>query len=95
MSTTLQSLRLLLNDVRKNHETMILNERCLKDAHIYCKIHHLSGQVSGYLLERYIQTKFNLQYNNSSLCSGDVSNGTSNLEIKISNGGRTNFSRRS
>ena len=34
----------------KDHKREILNQSDLKHAHIYCKIHLLSGQVSGPLI---------------------------------------------
>ena len=55
------------------HKTEILQTcRSLKEAHVYCKINHLSGQVSGPLIEFYIKHALNLQKNKASSCSGDV-----------------------
>jgi len=92
MSSQFTKLNLLnvLNQSKINHKIEILKQKDLKDAHMYCKINNLSGQVLGPLIESYIQHHFNLTKNNSSLCLGDLNNGHNNLEIKASNGGKEN-----
>jgi hypothetical protein len=70
------------------HKTEILQQPDLKHAHIYCKIHQLSGQLSGPLIEHYIQEKYKMIKNNSSLCIGDLQHNQTNIEVKISNGGK-------
>lgn len=84
------NLQKILNHSKINHKDEILKQKDLKDAHIYCKIHNLPGQVLGPLIEYYLQFQFNLIKNNSSLCVGDLNNGQTNLEIKASNGGKDN-----
>lgn len=78
-------------DIQKcNHKTEIMKRSDLKQAHIYCKHRNLSGQVSGPLIEYYIKNKYNMTKNHSSLCIGDLQHNQTNLEIKISTGGKEN-----
>lgn len=51
-------LKLYLDNCKKNHKLEILKLQTLKDAHIYCKINNLSGQISGPLIEYYIKDKY-------------------------------------
>ena len=84
-------LRNILNLSKCNHKKEIIKQSSnLKDAHIYCKINQLSGQISGPLIEYYIKNKYNMIKNNSSLCIGDVNYKNKNIEIKISTGGKEN-----
>jgi hypothetical protein len=64
----------------------------LKNAHIYCKINNLSGQMSGILIEDFIKNEYNMSKNNSSDCNGDLHSKEFgiNYEIKISLGGKNN-----
>jgi len=70
------------------HKNEILKCLSLKDAHIYCKVNNLSGQVSGPLLENYIKEKFNYTKVNASECKGDCEKGKEFTEIKCSLGGK-------
>jgi hypothetical protein len=81
-------LRHLLSKTVVNHKAEIMNQLSLKDAHIYCKVHGLSGQVSGPLIENYIKVKYEMKKNNASDCTGDLNFNEQNLEIKVSNGGK-------
>lgn len=72
------------------HKTAILQQPSVKDAHMYCKIHQLSGQVSGPLIEHYIQESYHMTKNKASDCVGDVQFQGVNLEIKASLGGKKN-----
>jgi hypothetical protein len=84
---------LLQNILEKNkivHKTEIMKLTTIKQAHIYCKIYNLTGQVIGPLLEYYIKQKFNMIKNNASLCIGDVIHNNTNYEIKVSIGGCKN-----
>jgi hypothetical protein len=84
-------LRNILNLSKCNHKKEIIKQSSnLKDAHIYCKVNQLSGQISGPLIEYYIKNKYNMIKNNSSLCIGDVKYKNKNIEIKISTGGKEN-----
>ena len=84
-------LRNILNLSKCNHKKEIIKQSSnLKDAHIYCKVNQLSGQISGPLIEYYIKNKYNMIKNNSSLCIGDVNYKNKNIEIKISTGGKEN-----
>lgn len=87
---TKSNLQNILNESSINHKEQILIQPDLKHAHIYCKVNKLSGQVSGPLIEYYLQHHLHLTKNNSSLCIGDLNNGYTNLEIKVSNGGKEN-----
>lgn len=76
---------------RCNHKKEIIKQSSnIKDAHIYCKVNQLSGQISGPLIEFYIKNTYNMIKNNSSLCIGDVKYKNKNIEIKISTGGKEN-----
>ena len=81
-------LKYVLELPKINHRTEILKQENLKLAHIYCKIHNLSGQISGLLIENYIQHRYKMNKNNSSECIGDLSINNINYEIKISLGGK-------
>jgi hypothetical protein len=75
-----------------DHKLQILKLPDIKRAHIYCKENILSGQVSGPLVEHYIQHKYGMIKNSASLCIGDLQqpNSENNFEIKVSNGGKEN-----
>lgn len=90
MKGAVVKLRQVLKLSRCNHRKEILKQSNLKTAHIYCKINHLSGQVSGPLIEYYIQNKYKMTKNKSSLCIGDLQRKKINYEIKVSNGGKDN-----
>ena len=85
-------LQLLLNSTisRKDHLSAIMNQPTLKDAHIYCKIHNFSGQFSGPSIEKYIEKKYNMTKISASECNGDLRCNDTNIEIKVSNGGKEN-----
>jgi len=81
-------LKHILDSSKTNHKKEILNQDNLKEAHIYCKINNLSGQISGPLIENYIKTKYNMLKNNPSNCIGDLNCNEKNIEVKISNGNK-------
>jgi len=89
-----ESNKLLLKNVLDRskiiHKNEIMKQITIKDAHIYCKINNLSGQVAGPLIEFYIKTKFNMIKNDASLCIGDLKMNEIDIEIKVSNGGKDN-----
>ena len=87
----LQKLKFILDRSKTNHKVEILKQSTLKDAHLYCKLNELSGQVTGPLVEMYIKTKYNMSKNQSSSCIGDVSHHQQNIEIKVSNGGKDHY----
>jgi hypothetical protein len=82
------ALKLLLKNGYRCHKEMILNCETLKDAHIYCKINALNGQVAGCAIENYIKTKYNMISNSKNDCIGDANKNNIDYEIKISNGGK-------
>lgn len=85
----IDELQKCLDISKVDHYTRILEQDTLKNAHIYCKINMLSGQISGPLIENYIKVKYNMKKNGASSCTGDLmQGGTTNMEIKISNGGK-------
>lgn len=84
-----QALINILNNTHINHRQEILKCDSLKTALCYCKIHSLSGQVTGPLIERYIIYKYDLIKNNSSDCIGDIKYNNKDIELKISVGGQT------
>jgi hypothetical protein len=83
-------LKHILGLSKCNHKIEIIKQPNIKYAHIYCKINQLSGQVLGPLIEYYIQVKYKMIKNNSSLCIGDLQHNQTNIEIKASNGGKEN-----
>lgn len=83
-------LKHILSISKCNHKIEIMKQPDIKYAHIYCKINQLSGQVAGPLIEFYIKNKYEMIKNNSSLCIGDLQHNQTNLELKISNGGKEN-----
>lgn len=85
-----EQLQNVLDRSGVNHEREIMKEPSIKHAHIYCKIHGLSGQITGPLIEKYIEKTCAMSKNNASLCIGDLQHNGCNLEIKVSNGGQNN-----
>lgn len=83
-------LKYILETSKCNHKVEIMKQNNIKLAHIYCKIHQLSGQITGHLIEQYIKNKYVMIKNNSSLCNGDLQHNQINFEIKVSNGGKEN-----
>jgi len=71
-----------------NHKLQIMKLPDIKNAHIYCKENLLSGQVSGPLIEHYIKEKYAMTKNKASMCIGDLQLNHTNVEIKVSNGGK-------
>ena len=87
---TISKLKNILDNSKINHKFNIMNQLTLKDAHIYCKLYNLSGQVTGPLIENYIKDKYNMLKNDASSCIGDLQYNKENIEIKVSNGGKNN-----
>jgi hypothetical protein len=83
-------LKRLLDCSRINHKSQILSQPTLKDAHIYCKLNSLSGQLTGPLIENYIRQKYGMEKNNANSCNGDAKYNDRNIEIKVSTGGQLN-----
>lgn len=83
-------LKRILDLSKINHKSQILSQQTLKDAHIYCKLHSLSGQLTGPLIETYIRDKYQMKKNNAASCNGDVYHNNRNIEIKVSIGGQIN-----
>jgi hypothetical protein len=88
--TTKTSLIQILENCNVNHSTEVMSKTCIKDALIYCKINQLSGQVYGPLIEAFIKVFFNMHKNHPSLCIGDLHHNETNIEIKVSLGGKNN-----
>lgn len=86
-NVTKMLLECVLNNSNINHQFEIVKQNSLKDAHIYCKIHKLSGQRVGPLIENYIKIKYKMYKNNASKCIGDLNHNGINFEIKTSLGG--------
>ena len=84
----IQLLKNILDKSSISHKDEIIQQKTLKDAHIYCKINELSGQVSGILIENYIKIKYDMMKNDASRCVGDVAHKDTNFEIKTSLGGK-------
>jgi hypothetical protein len=90
MEEVMIKLKHVLDSSKINHKIEIIKQLTLKEAHIYCKIYNLSGQVAGPLIENYIKNKYNMTKNNASSCVGDLLCNNINFEIKVSNGGKEN-----
>lgn len=72
-----------------NHEKIILEQKSLKEAHVYAVINKISSQKYGTFLEKYIRKRFNYQKNKAADCTGDATKNDENTEIKVSLGGTT------
>lgn len=83
-------LKNILRSQKIQHKIEIMKEKTIKNAHMYCKIHNLSGQIAGPLIEYFIKNTCDMTKNISSLCNGDLKHNNIDYEIKISNGGQTN-----
>jgi hypothetical protein len=90
MTEMMIKLKHVLDSSKINHKIEIMKQLSLKDAHIYCKINNLSGQITGPLIENYIKNNLNMIKNKPSFCIGDLSYKNTNYEIKVSNGGKEN-----
>ena len=89
-SETMNKLKDILDNSKTNYEKEVMGLNTIKDAHIYCKVHKLSGQVSGSLVEKFIKYKYNMEKNCASKCIGDLKHNNIDIEIKASNGGKDN-----
>ena len=89
-SQSKMKLSQILSRSKCNHKLQMMNLPDLKTAHIYCKENLLSGQISGPLIEHYIKDKYVMTKNRASLCIGDLHHNHTNIEIKVSNGGKDN-----
>lgn len=89
IDTISYELQKILNFNSINHKEIILKQKNLKYAHIYCKINNLNN-ITGNLIELYIKEKFNMNKINSSKSCGDLEKNDTNYEIKASNGGKNN-----
>jgi hypothetical protein len=78
-----KELKQFLNNSKINHKLEIMKQVNLKNAHIYCIINRLSGQVSGPLLEHRIKNQFKMIKNKASLCIGDLQHNETNFEIYL------------
>ena len=88
--TIIEHLTSLLENSSIVHKDEIMKCYTLKEAHIYCKIHKLSGQVTGPLIENFIKEKYNMEKNSASLCIGVLKHNGVDVEIKVSTGGQSN-----
>lgn len=88
-STIMEKLREIFYSSNINHKIAILQQPDLKHAHMYSVLERLTGPETGPLIEHYIKEKFSMTKNKASLCMGDLQYKERNLEIKISNGGKT------
>lgn len=81
-------LRRILESSNINHEISIMNEPTVHDAHVYCKINNLTGQVAGPMIEKFIKQKYSLEKNSAKDCTGDLRWNDTNIEVKASLGGK-------
>ena len=90
MKDTTVLLRQVLEKSVSNrvHSERIMNLSTLKEAHVYCKIHGLSGQFCGPMIETYIQKKYNMNKNSTQSRTGDLHCNGLDIEIKASIGGK-------
>jgi hypothetical protein len=81
-------LRALLLNTKCTHRHQVLAAPTLKDAHVYCKAHQLSGQLTGGLIEAYIQgLLLGCTRLSPSAERGDLQLNDAHYEVKTSNGG--------
>ena len=85
----IESLKKHLCISKTKHNALIMQEKTLKNAHIYCVINNISAQQFGPLLEFYICQKYSYNKNYAKHCKGDCSKNGKNSEIKVSLGGNT------
>ena len=71
-TATATALRTMLDASRIQHKTSIMSELTLKAAHVYCKIHRLSGQMTGPLIEHYLIERSGWTKLKSSQAKGDA-----------------------
>lgn len=83
-----KKLRYVLDSSKIDYKSEFLKQESLKDACIFAKVHNLTGQVSGPLIERYVGDKYGLAKNKPSVCNGDLCMNNKNQEIKASLGGK-------
>ena len=88
MTDRVSLLKSVLHGGKINHKQCIKMCETVKDAHIYCKLNKLPGQISGNLLETFISDFCNMTKNNSSECKGYLFRDGKNYEIKTSLGGK-------
>lgn len=86
--TNVSRLREIYNRSSVSHANIILAEKSLKDAHMYCVLNNIGAQQYGPLIEKYIISKFSMTKNNASNCTGDCTYNDQNIEIKASLGGK-------
>jgi hypothetical protein len=84
----LEPLRVVLKQRHQNHWNEMKQMNSLKEAHIYCVLNKLNGQIMGPLIEKYIKENYGMKKNNASDCLGDVVYANTNYEIKVSCGGK-------
>jgi len=77
-SNNVISLKRILETSTGNYKIEIMKQTNLKQAHIFCKINKLSGQVSGPLIEYFIKNKYEMKKNEASLCIGDLQHNQTN-----------------
>jgi hypothetical protein len=85
-------LKNILKEKKINHKLVTKSLESLKDVCVYCKIHKLSGQISGLLVESFIKEKYKFIKNSASDCNGDLSKNGINYEVKYSSGGSSHGS---
>lgn len=85
----MEELLAILNASKIDHASKIVSCESFKDAHMYCVIHRLSGQMTGTLLEKYIIHHTNSKKIVSSMCEGDFEKDGEKIELKVSCGGKT------
>lgn len=86
----MNKLKDILDNSKTNYEKEVMALNTLKEAHIYCKLNKLSGQVTGALVENFIKYKYKMEKNCASKCIGDLKHNNIDIEIKVSNGGKDN-----
>lgn len=86
---SIDAFRTLLEQSTRDHKAEVMKCPTLHDAHAYCAVTRLSGQQYGPLLERYILTKFHYSKPKASECAGDCAKNGTNVEVKVSLGGKT------
>ena len=84
------SLRNILKESKIDHQKEVFKETNWKNAHIYCKIHRLTSQQFGPILQNFIIHRYGFLKKSAKLREGDCTKNNLNIEVKVSLGSKDN-----
>jgi len=82
------SLRNILKESKIDHQKEVFKETNWKNAHIYCKIHRLTSQQFGPILQNFIIHMYGFVKKSAKLREGDCTKNNLNIEVKVSLGSK-------